>query len=152
MNARPWHFIVSFAAGGLLCAAIVLWATHGAGEKLNDDLKRIRDSLASAIATNASATATIRGLHNDLDDRDKLIAGQQRELTSDQHRLADQQRTISGQQSTITDQQSIIDGQKRAIDAIATEVASAGGDLAKTARAVADGFKRLYAFYHKSSG
>jgi len=128
---KNWKsYLVVFALGAILCGGVVFWIAHSAGQRLNADLANARSSLAKSANDNIAATLTIRQLYSELDGANKLADSQQRLIASQRSILADQQR---------------------AIDAIAQDIASAGGDLRKSIEAVASGFERLYEIYHPST-
>lgn len=125
-----WGWLaIALLVGAVACGGLVLYATHGAGAKLNTDLTDLRTSLADAVAANHGLTDTISKLSIQLDKSNKLLA-------IDDARIAGQQRTIA-------------EGQ-RIIAGIASSISDSGGDIAKTIGAIADGFGRLYAVYHPS--
>ena len=51
---------IAFALGAVLCGAVVLWISHGAGAKLNADLTNLRASLAGAVADRADLAQQLR--------------------------------------------------------------------------------------------
>jgi chromosome segregation ATPase len=136
-----WKYAIAFALGALLCGGAVLYFTSRSGANLQRQLGDLRKSLASALDDNASLTSSVRQLHGQLDSANTIATGQQRELDADKQRLAGQQRTIDNQQS-------ILAAQKRGLDAIAQNIAGAGGDIGKSIRAIAEGFRVLYFEYH----
>jgi len=121
--------ILPFIAGFVLCGALVLLLTRGAGAKLNADLAAAQWSLASARRTNTELTAGLLRLRGELDKASGLVAAQQSIIGEQQQQLGDQQRLIDG---------------------ISATIASGGGNLREKIKAIADGFRRLRAYYYPS--
>jgi len=121
--------ILPFIAGFVLCGALVLLITRGAGSKLNADLNAASWSLASARRANTELAASLLGLRVELNKATGLI---------------------EAQQSIIGEQQSQLGNQQRLIDGIATTIATSGGNIRAKIKAITDGFGRLYKFYYPS--
>ena len=117
----------SYLICGILCCALgvagAVYAGRGAVRKLNADLASVRSSLASATADSAAASAAVQRLSSQLVAANKLVA----------------------------DQQSEINGQRKIIDGIAETISGAGSDVGRQIDALAEGFIRLYSFYHPSA-
>lgn len=123
MNA-PRRVLLSIVA--LLVAVAVgavgtVLIARGSGAKLNAELNAAQWSLESATRTNAELTGELRQLHGELDRANELAQDQQRRLGE----------------------------QKRIIDGILASIDFQGGNIRSQIRAIADGFRRLYDFYHQ---
>jgi len=119
--------IICFVAGIAFTSGAAYLIARNSGAKLNADLRDAKWSLGTATRTNTELAGELRQLSSDLDRASKLAD--------------DQQRIIDSQQSKLDDQQRIIDG-------ISETIRNQGGDLRGKIKAIADGFGRLYAFYH----
>ena len=126
---------VCFFLGGAIAIGAGYYFTRDSGTKLNADLKDARWSLESATRTNAELATGLRELHGELDRASGLTKKQQ--------------SIIDSQQSRLDEQKQIIDGQQSIIDGIAETIREQGGDIRGKIKAIADGFGRLYAFYHE---
>lgn len=131
MGKKYLPYIISFIAGAIICGVVTLWISHNSGAKLNAELSVARSSLAKLATDNTATILTIRQLYSEVEQRNVVIERNQSVLT--------------GQQLQISQQQS-------AIDAIASNITNSGGDIGKTIKAITDGFARLYASYHPSTG
>lgn len=123
MNA-PRRVLLSIVA--LLVAVAVgavgtVLIARGSGAKLNAELNAAQWSLESATRTNAELTGELRQLHGELARANGLAK----------------------------DQQSRLDRQKQIIDGIISNIDYEGGSIRGQIRAIADGFRRLYDFYHQ---
>jgi len=129
-----WKKIFPFVLCAFVSAALALGigylVTKDSGIKLNNDLKSARSSLAVATSDNAKLADELRQLHVELNKSSGLAKDQQRLLDSNKQQL---------------------DNQKRIIDGIAETIGKQGGDIRGQIKAIAEGFGRLYASYHKSA-
>jgi predicted ABC-type sugar transport system permease subunit len=121
--------VLPFIAGFVLCGALVLLLTRGAGSKLNADLLAAGWNLESARRTNIQLATNIRELRRELDSASGLAEINQSIITAQQQQLGDQQRLVDGIAETIKIQ---------------------GGDIRGKIKAITDGFRRLYKFYYPS--
>ena len=122
-----WYFLVAVAG---IVLGVGLTFLLGSGS-LSAELAQTKRSLADAQSLNRLVTSSNLKLQQQLDGATQNIA--------------DQQRLIAGNQQ-------VLDAQKRELDAIASTVESAGGDIYSRALAIASGFDKLYAVYHRGSG
>ena len=100
---------------------------RGSAGKLTIQLADARNALANATRSNVELTGELRQLQIELGKSSQLVIDQQRIIAENKRRL---------------------DDQKRIIDGIARTIGDAGGDIGKQIDTIADGFRRLYAFYH----
>jgi peptidoglycan hydrolase CwlO-like protein len=118
----------------IICAVLAFWSIasvfiifRGSDSKLSAELSTARESLGRATQSNVELAGELRQLRTELDQSNKLSSDQQRIIAENKRRLDDQQRIIDGIAETIRNQ---------------------GGDIRGQIKAIADGFRRLYAFYH----
>jgi len=129
-------YLLSALAGAVLCAGLILVLSHGIGAKLNADLAAAK----SANFTIASDNSALR--------RDNVALGKSvADATADSARLAGSVRELAGELAL--ERQRTLD-QQRIIDGIAGAIAGSGGDIGQRIRALAQGFVRLYGYYHSA--
>lgn len=135
------HFAVPFLAGALALGSATYVVDRSAAERLSADLAAARSTNAAIGVDNTALRADNDTLRKSMDsavaNSDKL-AGSVRQMAG---QLADEHQRSVAQQSRLDEQQRIIDG-------IAIDVAKSGDDVGRELRALADGFIKLYSYYH----
>jgi hypothetical protein len=121
--------ILPFIAGFVLCGALVLLLTRGAGARTDADLRAAAWSMESVARIDSERSAIIRRLSSELGKSTNLVIAQQ--------------SIIDAQQSQLGDQQSIIDG-------IFAAIKGSGSGLRGKIQAIADAANKLYRFYYPS--
>jgi hypothetical protein len=124
----------AFLLGALLCGILVYRLSAAAGAKLNADL-------AAAKSANVTIAGDNSALHRDNVALGKSMA----DAVADSAKLAGSVRQLEGQLAL--ERQWALD-QQRIIDGIAGAIAGSGGDIGQRIRALAEGFVRLYGYYH----
>lgn len=118
--------------------ALTVWSVvscfiifRGSAGALSIQLADARNALANATRSNTELAGELQQLQIELGKSNQLVSDQQRIIAENKRQL---------------------DEQKRIIDGITQTIRDAGGGIGKQIDAIAEGFRRLYSFYHPSAG
>jgi len=145
MGNAKWY-AVSFAAGAAIAVAIMVFVVlPRIRGPLDAELARVRESLVNAQELNRQLTASNQRLAKELATASDTVAEQKR-------LIREQQSELASQQSEIARQRGLLDRQKQGLGALADAIQSGGNNLVSRARAIAEGFDKLYAVYNQGAG